>query len=117
MQKSEVIKKHKIKPEESEFYHVLFTKIVKDGLRTKDVYNIVLYSRREFPAFKHHIDQWGLGSTGMNEYEIIHDPNKKVDSEIDDIKAYLVENGIDFDSRLGLAKLQKLYNENKLKTD
>lgn len=112
MQKSEVIKNHKIKPEESGHYHVLFTRIVKEGKRTRDVHNVQLYSKREFVPFMKYTSVYGLGVTGYDEMEIIHDPTKsKVSSEADDIRSYLTEKDVKFHPKMGLEKLQLLKKE------
>ena len=130
MQKSEAIQNHKIKDKESGLYHVMFTKILKDGKRTRDEFHVVLYTGKEFKVFKRHTDNWGLGATGFDEYEVIHDPTtakrvveKKVENqeeqneEIEAIKQFLVENDVKFNHRLGLTKLRKLKEETELKTE
>ncbi len=123
MQKSEAVKK--INPKEQGYYHLLFTKIVKDGQRTKDTYHVVAYSEREYRAFKAHTDKHGLKATGFHEYEIVHRPGDKIGikvdaspSESDVIKAYLTKNGVEFHQRLGVDKLRvlKKETEDKLKT-
>ena len=89
MQKNEAIQNYKIKPEEEGSYHVCFTRIIKEGKRTKDVHTFQTFSKREFEGktgFLSTVQKLGLaGITQQDEMEIAHDPNniKQASPEIE----------------------------------
>ena len=66
---------HLIKPNENGLYHVKFTKIVKDGKRTRDTYVYQAFTSKEFKNLQKVADEFGLGgATQFDEMEVIHDP-------------------------------------------
>ena len=122
---------YQVKENENHLVHVRFTKIMKDGARTKDVHYYQQFHPREYDKMKAHIDRMGLkGITQYNEMEVVHDPRrvekvepKKVEPKVDEpkvdepeqerneLKQFLFENDIAFDSRLGVVKLRALKAE------
>ena len=105
---------YKVKKGTENLVHVRFTKILKGkGKRTYDVQKDQVFYPKEFEAFKKTIEKYGLAAiTQQDEFEILHDPRVNgVDNsaiEIAEIKQYLTEQGVEFDSRLGLTKLRTL---------
>ena len=106
------MKDYKVKPNETGYVHVRFTKIMKGkGKRTFDVHRDQIFSVREFEAHKKSWEKFGFaGVTQQDEFEILHDPRNvnEAETEADEIRKYLTDNDVKFDSRLGLKKLKEL---------
>lgn len=85
--KEDFRKAYKIKPEEEGFVHVLLTKIVKEGKRTRDVFAAQIFTVREFQQFKVNVEKLGIAITGYDEYEMIHNGKqiKKTDDDTEKV--------------------------------
>ena len=103
---------YKVKANETGYVHVRFTKIMQGkGKRTHDVHKNQIFTIKEFESHKKAWEKFGFaGITQQDEFEVLYDPRvDKVDTdEKEDIKKFLTDNGVEFDSRLGLQKLRNL---------
>ena len=75
MQKKEAIQNYQVKDDEKHLYHVCFTKVLKDGKRTKDVHKLQPFSKKEYENLLETVRKFGLaGITQQDEMELAHDP-------------------------------------------
>ena len=73
---------YQVKDEEIHLYHVRFTKILKEGKRTSDVYHYRTFSKKEMDVLQRSIKLTGLSAaTQYDEMEIAHDPTKVIKEE------------------------------------
>lgn len=72
--KEELRQQYKVKDNEQGYVHVMFTKIIKDGKRTRDNCSAQVFTIREFDKLKQDIEKLGIGITQFDEYEVLYDP-------------------------------------------
>ncbi len=63
--------------DESEYYHIMYIDIRKDGERTRDVPCMQKYSARDWDNTKKIFEESGIHVTGHSEYAVIHDPTAR----------------------------------------
>ncbi len=68
--------------DESDYYHIMYIDIRKDGERTRDVPSVQKYSVQDWKKTKPIFEQHNIKAvTGHSEYCIIHDPTVKVEKK------------------------------------
>jgi len=75
---SKIVKSDGRIADESDVFHIMYIKIIKDGERTRDVPCMVKYSVRDWQNSKAIFDVHSIKAiTGYSEYSIIYDPTAK----------------------------------------
>ena len=64
--------------DESDYFHIMYIKIMKEGKRTRDVPCVQKYSVQDWVKTVKVLEKNGVSVTGYDEFAIIHDPTEVI---------------------------------------